>query len=60
MTDASWIEGRLATYTDPDGNEHPCIIEEARHETGDHVRVVIDVDGKDALLDTRSDAVEVL
>lgn len=43
-----------------DGEKRPGIIRESRRETDDHIRVVVDVDGKAELLDTAHTRVEVL
>jgi len=59
LPDDFGVRGKAAAYVDGD-ERTPGIIKGSRQEPEDHVRVMLDLEGEDQLLDTDRTRVEVL
>jgi len=63
LPDDFGVAGRAAAHVGPDGEREPAVIRGSRrieHEGGESVRVLLDLEGQEELLDTDRDRVEVL
>ncbi len=60
LPDDFGVRGKAAAYLGADDGRTPGIIRGSRREPEDHVRVLLDLEGEDQLLDTDRSRVEVL
>jgi len=63
LPDDFGVAGRAAAHIGPDDERTPAVIRGSRrieHEDEEHIRVMLDLEGQEELLDTDRDRVEVL
>ena len=60
LPDDFGVRGKAAAYLGADGERTPGIIKGSRQEPEDNVRVILDLEDADQLLDTDRSRVEVL
>jgi len=63
LPDDFGVAGRAAAHIGPDGKREPAMIRGSRrieHGDEEHIRVMLDLEGQEELLDTDRDRVEVL
>jgi len=60
LPDDFGVRGKAAAYVGADDERTPGIIQGSRREPEDNVRVILDLEDEDQLLDTNRENVEVL